>query len=90
MFFIDQLFMQQDHHEGNLPLVGRHVIERVELETGENLPPTVNQKILEGSYSTKLTIRCNGTRVRVNKIGDHFFMGRAHGKFPIMTVGKAH
>nr|AKN36250.1 hypothetical protein [Vibrio splendidus] len=45
--------------------MGRHVIERVELETGENLPPTVNQKILEGSYSTKLTIRCNGTRVRV-------------------------
>ncbi|CAK2172379.1 Fumarate reductase [Vibrio crassostreae] len=65
MFFIDQLFMQQDHPEGNLPLVGRHVIERVELETGENLPPTVNQKILEGSFSTKLTIRCNGTRVRV-------------------------
>ncbi|UPR34416.1 hypothetical protein ISX50_17935 [Vibrio cyclitrophicus] len=65
MFFIDQLFMQQDHHEGNLPLVGRHVIERVELETGERLPPSVNQKILEGSFSTKLTIRCDGTRVRV-------------------------
>ncbi|SON52709.1 phage/plasmid replication protein, II/X family [Vibrio tapetis] len=65
MFFIDQLFMQQDHHEGNLPLVGRHVIERVELETGEKLPPSVNQKVLEGSFSTKLTIRCDGTRVRV-------------------------
>ncbi|MEZ8996542.1 phage/plasmid replication protein, II/X family, partial [Vibrio sp. 10N.247.311.46] len=61
----DQLFMQQDHHEGNLPFVGRHVIERVELETGERLPPSVNQKILEGSFSTKLTIRCDGTRVRV-------------------------
>lgn len=57
--------MQQDHHEGNLPFVGRHVIERVELETGERLPPSVNQKILEGSFSTKLTIRCDGTRVRV-------------------------
>lgn len=57
--------MQQDHHEGNLPLVGRHVIERVDLETGEKLPPSVNQKILEGSFSTKLTIRCDGTRVRV-------------------------
>ncbi|MEK2104176.1 phage/plasmid replication protein, II/X family, partial [Vibrio parahaemolyticus] len=40
-------------------------IERVDMETGEKLPPNVNQKILEGSYSTKLTIRCNGTRVRV-------------------------
>ncbi|KLV02931.1 fumarate reductase [Photobacterium aquae] len=65
MYFIDQLFMQQDHHEGNLPLVGRHVIERVDLETGEKLPPSVNQKVLEGSFSTKLTIRCDGTRVRV-------------------------
>lgn len=41
------------------------MIERVELETGERLPPSVNQKILEGSFSTKLTIRCDGTRVRV-------------------------
>ncbi|EIA0793325.1 hypothetical protein LG820_001263 [Vibrio parahaemolyticus] len=65
MFFIDQLFMQQDHPDGGLPLVGTHVIERVDMETGEKLPPNVNQKILEGSYSTKLTIRCNGTRVRV-------------------------
>lgn len=64
-FFIDQLFMQQDHPGGGLPLVGRHVIERVDLETGERLPPSVNQKILEGSFSTKLTVRCDGTRVRV-------------------------
>lgn len=65
MFFIDRLFMQQDYPAGGLPLVGRHVIERFELETGEHLPPSVNQKILEGSYSTKLTIRCDGQRVRV-------------------------
>lgn len=65
MFFIDQLFMQQDYPEGGLPLVGTHVIERVDMETGEHLPPSVNQKVLEGSYSTKLTIRCNGNRVRV-------------------------
>ncbi|HIF5576205.1 TPA: phage/plasmid replication protein, II/X family [Vibrio parahaemolyticus] len=65
MYFIDQLFMQQDHPEGGLPLVGTHVIERVDMESGEKLPPSVNQKILEGSYSTKLTIRCNGNRVRV-------------------------
>ncbi|OOF18885.1 hypothetical protein BZJ17_15850 [Salinivibrio sp. IB574] len=65
MFFIDQLFMQQDYPDGGLPLVGTHVIERVDMETGEHLPPSVNQKVLEGSYSTKLTIRCNGNRVRV-------------------------
>nr|WP_075519301.1 phage/plasmid replication protein, II/X family [Moritella viscosa] len=65
MFFIDQLFMQQDHLQGGLPLVGRYVIEKIDLETGEKMPPSVNQKILEGSFSTKLTIRCDGTRVRV-------------------------
>ncbi|SKA16896.1 phage/plasmid replication protein, gene II/X family [Vibrio cincinnatiensis] len=65
MFFIDQLFMQQDYPDGGLPFVGMHVIERIDMETGEKLPPNVNQKVLEGSYSTKLTIRCNGNRVRV-------------------------
>lgn len=65
LFFIDRLFIQQDHLQGGLPLVGRHVIERFDMETGEFLPPTVNQKVLEGSYSTKLTIRCDGQRVRV-------------------------
>lgn len=64
-FFVDQLFMQQDYPEGGLPLVGTHVIERLEMETGQMLPPSVNQKRLEGSFSTKLTIRCNGTRVRI-------------------------
>ncbi len=65
MFFIDQLFIQQDYPEGGLPLVGKHVIEKLDMETGEKLPPSVNQKRLEGSFSTKLTIRCDGTRVRV-------------------------
>ena len=57
--------MQQDYPEGGLPLVGTHVIERLDMETGEKLPPSVNQKRLEGSFSTKLTVRCNGSRVRV-------------------------
>jgi II/X family phage/plasmid replication protein len=64
-FFIDRLFIQQDHLQGGLPLVGRHVIERIDLETGERLPTSVNQKIIEGSFSTKLTIRCDGQKVRV-------------------------
>lgn len=65
MFFIDRLFMQQRHPQGGLPLVGQHSIARTDLETGEQLPPSVNQKIIEGSYSTKLTIRCDGEMVRV-------------------------
>ena len=65
MHFIDQLFMQQVHPDGGLPLVGTHVIERLNLETGESLPPSVNQKYLEGSFSTKLIIRCDGRKVRI-------------------------
>lgn len=65
MYFIDQLFMQQKYPDGGLPLVGTHVIERLDMETGEALPPSVNQKRLEGSFSSKLTIRCDGFRVRV-------------------------
>ncbi|MBL9228854.1 Replication-associated protein G2P, partial [Escherichia coli] len=35
------------------------------MESGEALPPSVNQKFLEGSFSSKLTIRCDGYKVRV-------------------------
>lgn len=65
MYFIDRLFMQQTHPEGGLPLVGTHVIERLDMESGEALPPSVNQKRLEGSFSTKLNVRCDGFKVRV-------------------------
>jgi II/X family phage/plasmid replication protein len=84
LFFIDRLFMQQDHPAGDLPLVGQHVIERIELETGEYLPPSVNQKILEGSYSTKLTIRCDGTRVRVE--GNPSRWQRMDNLFGLLTL----
>ncbi|EKM03432.1 fumarate reductase iron-sulfur domain protein, partial [Vibrio cholerae HC-55B2] len=57
--------MQQLHPDGGLPLVGTHVIERLDMESGEALPPSVNQKRLEGSFSSKLTIRCDGYKVRV-------------------------
>ena len=65
VYFIDQLFIQQHHPDGGLPLVGTHVIERLDMESGEALPPSVNQKRLEGSFSSKLTIRCDGFKVRV-------------------------
>ncbi len=84
LFFIDQLFIQQDHHKGNLPLVGRHIIDRIDLETGERLPPSVNQKVLEGSFSTKLTIRCDGTRVRIE--GNPSRWQRVDNLFGLQTI----
>ncbi|TMX69406.1 hypothetical protein DA090_04160, partial [Photobacterium damselae] len=83
-FFIDQLFIQQDHLEGGLPLVGRHMIEKIDLETGEKLPPSVNQKILEGSFSTKLTVRCDGTRVRIE--GNPSRWQRIDNLFGLQTI----
>lgn len=76
--------MQQDHIEGGLPLVGEHKIERIDLETGEQLPPSVNQKILEGSFSTKLTIRCDGQRVRVE--GNPSRWQRADNLFGLTSI----
>lgn len=84
LLFIDQLFIQQDYPEGNLPLVGTHVIEMLEMETGEKLPPSVNKKKLEGSFSTKLTIRCNGTRVRVE--GNPSRWQRMDNLFGLQTI----
>jgi len=57
--------MQQKYPDGGLPLVGKHFIARTDIETGEELPPSVDKKRIEGSFSTKLTIRCDGYRVRV-------------------------
>jgi II/X family phage/plasmid replication protein len=84
LFFIDRLFMQQDHLNGGLPIVGQHKIERMDLETGEKLPPSVNQKILEGSFSTKLTIRSDGQRVRVE--GNPSRWQRTDNLFGLATI----
>lgn len=65
LFFIDQLFMQQDYPEGNLPFVGELKLDKTMLETGELLPSTVTFKQHEGSFSSSLKVVSNGTRVRI-------------------------
>lgn len=65
MFFIDQLFIQQDHYEGGLPLVGQYMYAKFDMETGEDIPGGISKKLIEGSYSTLITVRCDGTRIRV-------------------------
>lgn len=64
MWFIDKLNMHQEH-PFPLPIVGTEMVLKVDIQTGEKICETPNGRILEGSYSSKITIRCNGTRVQV-------------------------
>lgn len=64
MWFIDKLNVHQDHQQP-LPLVGEQMVIRIELSTGEPISESPNFKQIEGSYSTKLTVRCDGSRVKV-------------------------
>ena len=65
MYFIDRLDVFQDHPNGGLPIVGKELISRHDLGSGELLRATPNPKHHEGSYTTSLQIRCDGVRVSV-------------------------
>lgn len=56
--------MHQEHFE-QLPLVGSSLCIEEDLQTGEILSKNPKALQLEGSYSSKIVIRCNGTRVSV-------------------------
>ncbi|EGG93792.1 hypothetical protein IMCC1989_736 [gamma proteobacterium IMCC1989] len=64
MWFIDKLNIHQDHLEP-LPIIGSEMVIRVDLQTGEQLSESPKSKLLEGSYSSKIEIRCNGRRVSI-------------------------
>ncbi len=66
MYFIDWLKVTQTYPEGGLPLVGDELISTIDLETGERLRESPNMKRLEGSYSSKLSIRCDGFTITVD------------------------
>ncbi|MEM1402246.1 MAG: phage/plasmid replication protein [Pseudomonadota bacterium] len=64
-WFIDKLSMHQEYPEGGLKLIGKHGVLRYDLATGDRIADTVNSLPLEGSYSSVLTIRSNGSSVSV-------------------------
>jgi II/X family phage/plasmid replication protein len=64
-YFVDKLSMHQEHFE-QLPLVGSSLCIEVDLQSGETISKNPKSLQLEGSYSSKLVIRCNGTRVSVS------------------------
>jgi len=65
-YFIDKLKMYQ-RHATKLPLVGRNAFYKCDLLTGDlSNEPTVFDREIEGSFSTKLYVRCNGYVVSVS------------------------
>lgn len=64
-WFIDKLNVQQTHPNGGLPLVGKELCWRMDAATGEASEPTPTPFRLEGSYSSIITVRCDGHRVSV-------------------------
>lgn len=82
-YFIDKLNVHQDHQRP-LPLVGEHLVIRVDLATGETVSESPNFKIEEGSHSTKVTVRCNGSRVSVT--GNPSRFNRLDNLFGLTTI----
>ena len=64
-YFIDKLHVHQDHLNGGLPIIGEELISRYAISTGEFLRETCNPSNVEGSFSTKFRVKCDGYRVSV-------------------------
>jgi II/X family phage/plasmid replication protein len=64
-YFVDKLSMHQIYQE-RLPLVGSSLFIEEDLETGEIISKSPKGLQLEGSYSSKVIIRCNGNKVSVS------------------------
>jgi len=63
-YFVDLLSMYQEHQTA-LPVVGRSLFIEEDLHTGEILRKNTNSLQFKGSYSSKIIICCNGSRVTV-------------------------
>lgn len=83
MWFIDKLNMHQDHNE-ELPVVASQHVLRVDAQTNELLSDSPKSLIHEGSYSSVLTVRCNGTRVSVT--GNPSRWNRADNLFGFTSI----
>ena len=83
MWFIDKLNMHQDH-ESQLSIVGSERVIRVDIQTLEVLSDSPKSLKHEGSFSSSVTIRCNGTRVQVT--GNPSRWNRAENLFGFTSI----
>lgn len=77
--------MHQDH-DFALPLVGSERVIRIDVQTDELLSDSPKSLRHEGSFSSVLTIRCNGTRVSVT--GNPSRWNRADNLFGFTTISE--
>lgn len=84
-YFVDKLSMHQEHFE-QLPLVGSSLCIEEDLQTGEIISKNPKALQLEGSYSSKIIIRCNGSRVSVS--GNPSRYNRIDNLFGFSTIEK--
>lgn len=82
--FIDYININQDHPEGNLPVIGEELFVTYDLETGDTKRGSITAKTQEGSYSTNLKIFCDGGRVRVT--GNPSRYERRDNLFGLQTI----
>lgn len=85
-FFIDKLNVTQDYlMDGQrLPFVGKEGFYRFDLATGETQKdPCISDLRLEGSYSSKVTVKCDGFRISV--YGNPSRWGRIDNLFGLKT-----
>lgn len=84
-FFIDKLNVVQIHNldSGLLPEIGREKLYRVDLKTGDTTELLTYLK-LEGSYSSALIVRCDGSKVEV--YGNPSRWGRIDNLYGLMTL----
>lgn len=64
-YFIDWLSISQIYPAGGLPVIADKIVTITDKETGEIIRETPTMKSVDGSYSSKLRIRCDGQRVSV-------------------------
>lgn len=84
-FFIDKLNVTQNHDLGSglLPEIGKEKLFRVDLKTGVSTELLTHLK-LEGSYSSALIVRCDGSRVEV--YGNPSRWGRIDNLYGLKTL----
>lgn len=85
VFFIDKLNVTQNHDLGSylLPEVGKEKLFRVDLKTGVSTELLTHLK-LEGSYSSALIVRCDGSKVEV--YGNPSRWGRIDNLYGLKTL----
>lgn len=64
-YFIDYLSMHQVFPKADLPIFGDKMVLKYDIATGDIEAHSPTKKAVEGSYTTKLFIRCNDQRVSV-------------------------